>query len=144
MDFVPRTSPAAHWAAGILERADQLPDQGSESGLDQGLDQELVQPAGKVNSEVAEASPVEVAARGDSELVQRASAPSVAVVAAAEAAVAAAAAAVAVAVAVVAVEPAVSAPVENPERMAGRTTARPAVSSKAVVTLQQQRFEKQP
>src|SRR5215813_7707353 len=141
MDFVPRTSPAAHWAAGILERADQLPDQGSESGLDQGLDQELVQPAGKVNSEVAEASPVEVAARGDSELVQRASAPSVAVVAAAEAAVAAAAA---VAVAVVAVEPAVSAPVENPERMAGRTTARPAVSSRAVVTLQQQRFEKQP
>src|SRR5262249_29149356 len=139
MDFVPRTSPAAHWAAGILERADQLPDQGSESGLDQGLDQEPVQPAGKVNSEVAEASPVEVAARGDSELVQRASAPSVAVVAAAEAAVAAAAAAVAVAV--VAVEPAVSAPVENPERMAGRTTARPAVSSRAVVTLQQQRFE---
>src|SRR5262245_21154190 len=106
MDFVPRTSPAAHWAAGILERADQLPDQGSESGLDQGLDQELVQPVGKVNSEVAEASPVEVAARGDLELVQRASAPSVAVVAAAEAA----------AVAVVAVEPAVSAPVANPER----------------------------
>src|SRR5215831_10467414 len=141
MDFVPRTSPAAHWAAGILERADQLPDQGSESGLDQGLDQELVQPAGKVNSEVAEASPVEVAARGDSELVQRASAPSVAVVAAAEAAAVAAAAAVAVAV--VAVEPAVSAPVEYPERMAGRTTARPAVSSRAVVTLQQQRFEKQ-
>src|SRR5215831_11104155 len=141
MDFVPRTSPAAHWAAGILERADQLPDQGSESGLDQRLDQELVQPAGKVNSEVAEASPVEVAARGDSELVQRASAPSVAVVAAAETAVAAAAA---VAVAVVAVEPTVSTPVENPERMAGRTTARPAVSSRAVVTLQQQRFEKQP
>src|SRR5262245_47091558 len=140
MDFVPRTSTAAHWAAGILERADQLPDQGSETGLDQGLDQELVQPAGKVNSEVAEASPVEVAARGDLELVQRASAPSVAVVAAAEAAVAA----IAVAVAVVAVEPAVSAPAENPERMAGRTTARPAVSSRAVVTLQQQRFEKQP
>src|SRR5262245_31097640 len=138
MDFVPRTSPAAHWAAGILERADQLPDQGSESGLDQGLDQELVQPAGKVNSEVAEASPVEVAARGDLELVQRASAPSVAVVAAAEAAAAAAAA-----VAVVVVEPAVSAPAENPERMAGRTTARPAVSSRAVVTLQQPRFEKQ-
>src|SRR5262245_39757886 len=138
MDFVPRTSPAAQWAAGILERADQLPDQGSESGLDQ----ELVQPAGKVNSEVAEASP-EVAARGDLELAQRASAPSVAVVAEAEAAVAVAAAAAA-AVAVVAVEPAVSAPAENPERMAGRTTARPAVSSRAVVTLQQQRFEKQP
>src|SRR5215510_2881519 len=103
MDFVPRTSPAAQWAAGILERADQLPDQGSESGLDQGLDQELVQPAGKVNSEVAEASP-EVAARGDLELAQRASAPSVAVVAEAEAAVVAAAAAAAVAV--VAVEPA--------------------------------------
>src|SRR5262249_62398794 len=94
MDFVPRTSPAAHWAAGILERADQLPDQGSESGLDQGLDQELVQPAGKVNSEVAEASP-EVAARGDLELAQRASAPSVAVVAGAEAAVVGAAAAAA-------------------------------------------------
>src|SRR5262249_61382543 len=141
MDFVPRTSTAGHWAAGILERADQLPDQGSElglgPGLDQGLDQELVQPAGKVNSEVAEASPVEVAARGDLELVQRASAPSVAVVAAAEAA---AAAAVAVAVAVVAVEPAVSAPVENPERMAGRTTARPAGRSEAGVTRQPPRL----
>ena len=84
-----------------------------------------------MNSEVAEASPVEAAGRGDLELVQRASAPSVAVVAAATVA------------AVAAVEPAVSAPAENPERTVGRTTALPAVSSRAVVTLQQQRFEKQ-